>query len=179
MDPLNIFEIESIENVQDDKVYHFRTKNSSPAFIYFCSPVKLMFNHFKNHVHKVLKTVLNNINDNSLRISECNDFETKLFDLLDKLSLSASNEPYRPIFRCLSRIFRKIDIKLNGNKLRSISKPGLINEKLYWEPLDLKFNCLSQVLYSVQGVTRVDLVINLKAGSNFDLKKTDSSSDSD
>jgi hypothetical protein len=174
----NIFYIDEMVNVESNKIIYFKLNKlkhpRTSIFIYFCSPTKILFNHFKNNLIKTLKSFISLETTHVLiksgifekeAIQVCHNLEKKYLNLIND---DRKMYEYYIFFKVLKSIFHNLYEKLNkyNNLNDQLSMSLLISdvqkEAISFDVFYLKSQFIIQSLYFMQKISKVDKIIFYK-----------------
>ena len=182
----NIIHIDEMINVESNKIIYFKLNKlkhpKTSIYIYFCSPTKILFNHFKNNLIKTIKSFISLETNNLIiksgifekeSIQVCENLEKKY---LVKINNDKKMYEYYVFFKVLKIIFQNLHEKLNRcNILKDEFSAYFFtddeqNKSISFDVFYLKSQCLTQSLYFMQKISKVDKIIFYKR-NNMNLNK--------
>jgi hypothetical protein len=180
----NILFLDEIVNVELNQINFFKINkdyHKASHFltcIYFCSPTKILFNHFKNNLIKSVKSFMGAFTHNeSTDLNECiietGTFEreaSKICESIEKKLLSQINDDLRKhdhylIFKALKKLFSNLDRKMSrSDRLDSQFESLMLNSKSNssqkeYDFFYLKLESFRQTLYFVQKILNIDQIV--------------------
>lgn len=148
----SLFEISSVDLVEKD-VYYYRLEHVDISFVYICSPVRAVFSQFRNHIYKVIKTVLSLFENEQALAVECNKFEAIMAKMFADFEYGEQNGHLKAVYRFLKRFLESMNSKLNYSKC-----------ELY-EPLNLKVSVFCECLAFVKTIAKIDYICFIEKNS--------------